>query len=128
MIELVMQSAQLESAIGELNRRETSRFPVSEDVRYTVVHSRAVRTSGTGKTLNFGSGGLLFTTEEQLPLGNAVELSVSWPALLGGKCPLQFVATGRVVRSERNRAAVKIERYEFRTRRGATSSLTSPAT
>ena len=45
-----------------------------------------------------------------------VELSVSWPAMLDGVCPLQFVATGRVVRSEAQRAAVRIERYEFKTR------------
>ena len=109
------------------DRRETSRFPVREDVKYTVVHSRALKTSGSGKTLNFGSGGLLFTTEDRLPVGRTVELSVTWPALLGGKCPLQFVATGRVVRSESNRAAVKIERYEFRTRGGASAAAATSA-
>jgi hypothetical protein len=107
---------------GKTDRRETSRFPVTENVKYTVIHSRSMRTTGSGKTLNFGSGGLLFTTEDRLPVGRTVELSVNWPALLGGKCPLQFVATGRVVRSERNRAAVKIERYEFRTRGGTTAA------
>ena len=101
------------------DRRETSRFPVREDIKYTMLHSKTLKISGTGKTLNFGSGGILFTTEERLPLGRAVELSVNWPARLGGTCPLQFVATGRVVRSEFNRAAVKIERYEFKTRGGA---------
>src|SRR5580693_4416272 len=101
---------------GKTDRRETNRFPVRENVKYTVIHSRAIKTTGSGQTLNFGSGGLLFTTEDRLPLGRTVELSVSWPALLGGKCPLQFVATGRVVRSENHRAAGKIERYEFRTR------------
>jgi len=110
---------------GKIERRETSRFPVREDIKYTVVHSRAVRTSGSGKTLNFGSGGLLFTTEDRLPLGRTVELSVAWPALLGGKCPLQFVATGRVVRSEGHRAAVKIERYEFRTRGSAAAAASA---
>lgn len=94
-----------------------------EDVKYTVVHSKALKTRGSGKTLNFGSGGLLFTTEERLPLGRTVELSVTWPALLGGKCPLQFVATGRVVRSENHRAAVKIQRYEFRTRGSAVATV-----
>jgi hypothetical protein len=115
------QSTQQESAVfgGKTDRRETGRFPVRENVKYTVVHSRALKTSGSGKTINFGSGGLLFTTEERLPVGRTVELSVNWPALLGGTCPLQFVATGRVVRSEDDRAAVKIERYEFRTRGGA---------
>lgn len=107
---------------GRNDRRETSRFPVRENVKYTIVHSRAHKTTGSGKTLNFGSGGLLFTTEDRLPLGRIVELSVNWPALLGGTCPLQFVATGRVVRSESNRAAVKIERYEFRTRGAASAA------
>ena len=107
---------------GVPDRRETSRFPVREDVKYTVVHSKTLKTSGSGKTLNFGSGGLLFTTEDRLPVGRTVELSVSWPAMLGGTCPLQFVATGRVVRAESNRAAVRIERYEFRTRRGAAAA------
>jgi hypothetical protein len=111
---------------GISDRRETTRFPVREDVKYTVILSRAHRTSGAGKTLNFGSGGLLFTTEDRLPLGHTVELAVAWPALLGGKCLLQFVATGRVVRSESNRAAVKIERYEFRTR-GATPVASASA-
>jgi hypothetical protein len=63
-----------------------------------------------------GSGGILFTTEERLPVGRPVELSVNWPARLDGTCPLQFVATGRVVRSEERQAAVRIERYEFKTR------------
>jgi hypothetical protein len=45
-----------------------------------------------------------------------VEISVNWPARLGGTCPLQFVAMGKVVRSEPGQAAVKIERYEFKTR------------
>jgi len=64
------------------------------------------------------SGGLLFTTEEQLPMGRTVEVAVNWPARLDGTCPLKFVATGRVTRSETDRAAIRIERYEFRTRAG----------
>jgi hypothetical protein len=101
---------------GIPDRRGTGRFPVREDVRYRVVQSRNSRVSGVGSTLNIGSGGILFTTEDKLPVGQMVELSVSWPAMLDGICPLQFVATGRVVRSEAQRAAVRIERYEFKTR------------
>jgi hypothetical protein len=82
-----------------------------------VLHTKKVsNVSGAGRTLNVGSGGILFTTEEKLPLGRVVELSVNWPARLGGTCPLKFVAVGRVVRSESTRAAVRIERYEFKTR------------
>ena len=103
--------------IGGLpERRGTNRFPVREDARYRIVQARAAKVSGVGTTLNIGSGGILFTTEDKLPIGRLVELSVNWPARLDGVCPLQFVATGRVVRSEGQRAAVRIERYEFKTR------------
>jgi hypothetical protein len=111
-------STELDSAPvgGFLERRGTSRFPLREDVRYKVVQSKTQKITGSGTTLNFGSGGILFTTEEILPVGRTVELSVNWPARLDGTCPLQFVATGRIVRAEPDRAAVRIERYEFRTR------------
>src|ERR1035437_2196964 len=101
---------------GPPDRRGTNRFPVREDIRYRVVQSRAATVSGCGSTLNIGSGGIFFTPEEKLPVGRIVELSVNWPARLDGICPLQFVATGRVVRSDGQRAAVRIERYEFKTR------------
>jgi hypothetical protein len=45
-----------------------------------------------------------------------VEIAVNWPARLDGRCLLQLVATGRVVRSNGEAAAVRIERYEFKTR------------
>jgi len=104
------------------DRRGTSRFPLREEVTYKVLNTRAVKISGTGKTLNIGSGGILFSTEERLPMGRTVELSVSWPARLGGTCPLKFVAVGRVVRSDPDKAVVRIERYEFRTRGTASMS------
>lgn len=99
------------------DRRENSRFPVREEVRYRVLHSKTALVSGAGKTLNISSGGILFTTDQKLPLGRLVELSVDWPARLGGTCPLQFVAVGRVLRADPGKAAVRIERYEFKTRR-----------
>jgi hypothetical protein len=111
---------------GMPDRRGTSRFPVQEDVKYSVMLSKTSKASGIGKTLNFGSGGILFTTGEKLPVGRTVELSVNWPARLGGTCPLQFVATGRVVRSDATCAAVRIVRYEFRTR-GATAAAAGSA-
>jgi hypothetical protein len=96
-------------------RRGTNRFPLREEVRYKLLNGK-VETTGVGKTLNIGSSGVLFTTEQRLPIGRMIELSVNWPARLDGTCPLKFVATGRIVRAEEDRAAVRIERYEFRTR------------
>ena len=105
-----------ESSAATTDRRETSRFPVREDVRYRVLHAKGLSASGVGKTLDIGSGGILFTTEQRLPVGRLEELAVNWPVRLGGVCPLQFVAVGKVVRSEANKAAVRIARYEFKTR------------
>ena len=101
-------------------RRGTTRFPLQEEVKYRVVHRRMEHTSGTGQTVNICSGGILFTTEEKLPVGQMVELSVNWPARLHGTCPLKFVAVGRIIRSEAHRAAVQVDRYEFKTRGAAT--------
>jgi hypothetical protein len=115
-----MNTAQIDlsAPLGNmLDRRGTSRFPVREEVRYRVLHAKSLNVTGVGKTLNIGSRGILFTTEERLPMGKLVEVAVNWPARLGGSCPLKFVAVGRVVRSENDKAAVRIERYEFKTRR-----------
>jgi hypothetical protein len=102
---------------GTLDRRENSRFPVREEVRYKVLlQSQGVHQTGAGKTLDISSGGILFTTNERLQPGGMVEISVNWPARLDGTCLLQLVATGRVVRADAQAAAVRIERYEFKTR------------
>lgn|SRR5215469_15741092 len=110
---------------GPLERRETSRFPVREEVRYRVLQSKTAQTNGAGKTVDISSGGILFTTSERLQPGRLVEISVNWPARLDGTCALQLVATGRVVRSDNDTAAVRIERYEFKTR--ASSAMAAGA-
>jgi hypothetical protein len=102
---------------GTVERRGSIRYPFKEDVRYKVLQSKGVRVSGLGKTLDISSRGVLFTTSERLRPAQLVEVAVNWPATLHGTCPLQLVAKGRVVRSDNDTAAVRIERYEFRTRR-----------
>ena len=99
------------------DRRGNSRFPVREEVRYRVLNAKSLNVTGVGRTLNISSGGILFTTEERLPMGKLVEVAVNWPARLGGSCALKVVVVGRVVRAEDDKAAVRIERYEFKTRR-----------
>jgi hypothetical protein len=110
-----------------MDRRGTSRFPLREGVRYRLLHSKNNPVSGSGRTLNIGSGGILFTTEDLLPVGRSVELSVDWPAQLDGNCPLKFVAIGRVIRSEPKQAAVRIERYQFKTRGRAAVAMAAAA-
>lgn len=99
-----------------VERRRHFRYPLNEDIRYRVVGSKAVLVSGSGRTINVSSGGILFTTSERLRPGQLVEVAVNWPATLNRTVPLQLVATGRVVRSDNDTAAIRFDRYEFRTR------------
>jgi len=99
-------------------RRASRRFAIEQEVVYRVLdHREAVPETGVGKTLDISSKGVLFETVQRLRPGKRVEVSVNWPALLEGGCPLKFVAVGRVVRAEDTRAAMHIEQHEFRTRR-----------
>lgn len=96
-------------------RRSSGRFPIHQEVVYTLLEGRNRCDAGAGKTVDMSSGGILFTTSEALHPGKRLELAVNWPARLDGTCRLKLVAMGRVVRSEADRAAIAIEHYEFRT-------------
>jgi hypothetical protein len=101
-----------------VERRDSRRFPIEQEASYKILdHRAAVPESGIGTTFDISSGGVRFGTGQLLRSGKRVELTVNWPALLEGGCPLKFVALGRVVRAEETWAAIHIEQYEFRTRR-----------
>jgi hypothetical protein len=88
------------------------------EVRFNVVDRKLkAPESGSGFTVNFSSRGLLLQTATSLRPGQHLAMTLDWPALLSGTCPLKFVADGRVLRVDRDRVAVTIEHYEFRTRR-----------
>ena len=101
------------SRTGE--RRNSDRFPIVREVRYRILNSRGGQESGTGKTIDISSTGILFTADQPLSPGRRLEISVSWPAQLDGKCGLKLVARGRVIRSKGTTVALEIEKYEFRT-------------
>src|ERR1700680_1941236 len=107
-----MSSRRLKQVESSQDRRVSNRLPIEREVRYKVIGGKQnVRPTGSGKTLNMSSGGVLFTTESGLPKGARVEIAVSWPAQLNGATPLKLVATGVLVRSEEKRAAISIQRY-----------------
>jgi len=97
-------------------RRANERYPIVRDVRYRVISRRGEPDGGAGKTVNVSRRGVLFTSEKPLPPRTRVELSISWPVQLDGKCALKLVARGWIRRCRGNDVAVEIDKYEFRIR------------
>jgi len=97
------------------DRRGADRFPIESEIRYKILSRKAMDETGSGKTINMSSNGVLFTTDRYLLPGKRLEVSISWPAQLNSRVALKLVARGRVVRSEQGRAAIEIHQYEFRT-------------
>ncbi len=115
---IVMGDKALNTAKQTNERRASDRFPMEREVRYKMVSRKTSDATGSGKTVNMSSGGVLFTTEGLLVPGKQVELAISWPVQLDSKVPLKLVARGRVVRAEEGMAAIEIQQYEFRTQAG----------
>lgn len=99
----------------ENERRSRFRFAIERDVRYKLAEDGEVVAAGSGRTIDMGSGGVAFVTEQSLIPGGFVELSISWPVLLDETLPMRFVVFGRVLRCTGHKAVCTIEKYEFRT-------------
>jgi hypothetical protein len=96
-------------------RRNRYRFAIQRDVRYKLAEDGIAVSTGSGQTINMGSGGVAFGTEGPLTPGGYVELSISWPVLLDETCPMRLIVFGRVLRCSGRKAVCSIEKYEFRT-------------
>jgi len=98
------------------DRRADDRFPIVREVHYKVIRSRCPVETGTGKTINISRTGVLFEAEVPLPPGKRLALSISWPgSTFDGKCGLNLVARGWIVRCQGRNVALEVESYEFRT-------------
>src|SRR5215472_10382290 len=96
-------------------RRTDRRYDINLNVRWKLIRRRRVLESGTGKTVDVSSGGLLIEIDRELPSGLNIELSIAWPVLLHDVAPLQLVVAGRVVRTTGQRVGVRMIQHEFRT-------------
>lgn len=102
-------------AHGTYDRREKHRFAFEREVSYKLWFGKKEIGSGCGCTLDLSSHGVSFTTEGYIEPGTSVQISISWPILLEGHCPLRLVAHGFVVRSTKSMAACRLSRFDFRT-------------
>jgi len=105
----------LETAEVPVERRAKKRFVMEREIRYRVLEQEKIIAVGSGKTYNLSSNGVAFVTENDLPTGAFIELSIAWPALLENRCPLQLIGFGRILRTANGTVAATIEQYEFRT-------------
>jgi DNA-binding NarL/FixJ family response regulator len=125
-----LQPANAENAeIGEktgADRRTNARFPCRLAVSYQALEHPFLSGIATSETLNISSKGLLFATDEPLQAGQLLQVSVDWPARLENQVPLKLVAEGRIVRNANGQAAMRIDKYEFRTRRAKTPPVAGP--
>ena len=107
-----------------VERRSKKRFSIERPVRYRFLYGASIGQVASGRAIDASSSGIWMETETELRVGDPLELLVDWPAQLNGIVPLQLVTAGCVIRVSGRRAAVSIERYEFRTksnRDGSTS-------
>lgn len=95
-------------------RRSSVRYPIVLNARYQMLRKRS-HYCGIGRTVNISSGGFLIASEDNVPEGVRLEVTVGWPALLDGAIELVLVATGAVVRARESSFALELSRYEFRT-------------
>jgi CheY-like chemotaxis protein len=102
---------------GAADRRTNARFPCRLAVSYQALEHPFLSGVATSETLNISSKGVLFATDEALQQGQLIQVSVDWPARLENQVPLKLVAEGRIVRNLNGLLAMRIDKYEFRTRR-----------
>ena len=97
-------------------RRLDRRYPISIELAFKVRRGGRVVQSGTGRTLDVSSRGVLFESESELPPAGRIDLTLAWPVLLNEEVGLNLCVTGHPVRVEGNRAAITFTRYVFRVR------------
>jgi hypothetical protein len=115
------------------DRRHDRRYGLKLELRWKMIQRGRVTESGAGRTLDLSSGGVRFTAGSDLPAGSNIALSIVWPALLHNVAPMLLAIQGKVVRSAKGWAAVRIMQHEFRIqgvprgRRGAAANAQQPA-
>jgi hypothetical protein len=106
-----------------LERRASKRYSIERTIHYRVVGRGPVGASGSGKTLNVSSGGVLIATDRVLSPGWRVEVEVDWPFQVADQVSRKLVVMGQTVRSENNGAValtgLKISRHAFLTAGGS---------
>ncbi len=96
--------------------REKRLFPINQDVHFECMKGTRLLASGVGRTVAISSHEVHFTTLELPKPRTRVRLVLEWPALLHDTCPMSLEIHGSVIPGAPGTVAIRIARYEFRTR------------
>ena len=107
------------SNLFDLGESLSPKFPIHQEVSYKSRRRSGIPEVATGTTIYMSSHEIRFTTERSVPLGQKLEVTVNWPVMLDRTCHMKLVISGHVTKSDLDAAAVRIERYEFRTKAAA---------
>ncbi len=105
-----------------IERRSKARYPIELAVSYQTLDD-IQGVSGSGRSVNMSSCGLLVACQSRFALGTLLKVTLEWPSLLDGVTPLQFVTVGRVARASDSTFAMTFEHYQFRTMRRKNNAL-----
>ena len=106
-------TAQQRHALRAGDRRSERRYAIAAELEYRVICGHQIIRTGTGRTVNLSKSGILFESEQTLPAGTEMEVSVAWPVRLRDTVALSFCVSGQVTWSRAERHALTILRYEF---------------
>jgi hypothetical protein len=92
-------------------RRRRRRFEIQMDLRCKLPDTGKIL---KGTTYDISNLGVRFRAHHSLPVGQSVELSLTWPVRLDERCPLQLVVHGCVIRDDGRGIAIVANSHEFR--------------
>jgi len=95
--------------------RGATQYPIILELQYTT-RDRPHRV-GMGWTSLMSSRDVVFSTDRPMERGTKLEISISWPVLLGGQVPLKVVVDADVADCVDKSVTARIVKYQFRTRR-----------
>ena len=105
-----------------IEHRRSQRFQLRLSLQ--LLRAGGTTLAGEGETVNVSSGGILFTTDRRLEVGETVEFTMAFPPPPGATANTDLHCLGKVLRYEGSLAdperraklyvmAATIERYEF---------------
>jgi hypothetical protein len=98
------------------DRRQSKRYALDLDLEYRVFGKGHSIVTGTARTVNISSGGVLVADAAGVFKGQLVELSIRWQGIPRGSPGVTLEVLGRAVRVDANGTAVRTLRYGFHRR------------